>query len=377
MSKLDLKGETRSGKRSIGRILFVSAFVVVVVISVLYNFASLSFMRNYKGFLSFVKNDWQCDAGIGGPGVCDNSSSAVIYNNRNVFWSSGAIYRNATLGKNICGHGKTSTYRNISSERDVMQKDFPLLSRTRLGTYGDSGYEKCLARHVVQGTRFGFNQVGLYCRERFSEAFKQDLKPVLKQRRGGGYWIWKFNVIMQNLKEMKDGDFLVYSDCGNTWFVNEGAKKKMEELLKRVKEHKNGPNLAGYLIPHLEKVWTSKAVFDAFTESPIFNPQNKTQKELINSAIADTRQIEASRLVLQKTNTTMQFFDNLTKLILTNPLRITDEYNKQGGLPDSGFKENRHDQSFFSVGIKLSGGVMFEAENGKDPVKATRNKWNF
>ena len=35
-------------------------------------------------------------------------------------------------------------------------------------------------------------------------------------KRGGGYWIWKFDIILNKLKQINNGDFLVYID----WMYN-------------------------------------------------------------------------------------------------------------------------------------------------------------
>jgi hypothetical protein len=39
--------------------------------------------------------------------------------------------------------------------------------------------------------------------------FKKKFENLLKLPHGGGYWIWKYDVIEQTLEEMKEGDFLV------------------------------------------------------------------------------------------------------------------------------------------------------------------------
>ena len=46
---------------------------------------------------------------------------------------------------------------------------------------------------------------------------------ILKHERGGGYWLWKINIINKTLKEMKDNDILLYMDAGSS--LNYFAKK--------------------------------------------------------------------------------------------------------------------------------------------------------
>eukprot|EP01135_Chromosphaera_perkinsii_P001889 Nk52_evm38s212 gene=Nk52_evmTU38s212 len=291
---------------------------------------------------------------------------------QNVFWAT-KTSNNASM--QVCGHGNEHTYSNITESLSARIKEkFPLLSRTRLVTYGDDKFYKCLARHVAQGTAFGFSQVELYCRGRLADSFMEGLDMVMSQKRGGGYWVWKYHTIMRVLQDMEYGDFMYYSDCGDVIHANDKSRKMLERRLKIVKDHNKGPNIAAFRIGLPEKHWTTKAIFDAFTSYPYFNPQNRTMEEL--KSIADSYQREGGRLIIQKTKATVEFYDHLTKLLLKDPMLITDKYNKAGGLPGSGFKDNRHDQSIMSVGSKLAGALVF-GDKADEPVTVHRKKYEY
>lgn len=44
--------------------------------------------------------------------------------------------------------------------------------------------------------------------------FYRKNKNILNSFRGAGYWLWKPYVILEALNQIKEGDTLIYSDCG-------------------------------------------------------------------------------------------------------------------------------------------------------------------
>ena len=51
--------------------------------------------------------------------------------------------------------------------------------------------------------------------EDLSINFQEKYKELLSLPRGGGFWIWKFDVIEQTMATMQEGHFLVYLDAGS------------------------------------------------------------------------------------------------------------------------------------------------------------------
>ena len=83
-------------------------------------------------------------------------------------------------------------------------------------TYGDDMYKVSRERIVKEALEFGFDTAIAYKPEDFSSEFAETFKDVLKQPRGGGYWIWKWHFILRRLNEIKYGDYLCYLDAGCT-----------------------------------------------------------------------------------------------------------------------------------------------------------------
>lgn len=47
--------------------------------------------------------------------------------------------------------------------------------------------------------------------------FYEKNKAILSQRKGAGFWLWKPYIILNQLKKMKDEDFLFYNDATINW----------------------------------------------------------------------------------------------------------------------------------------------------------------
>ncbi len=148
---------------------------------------------------------------------------------------------------------------------------------------------------------------------------------ILNQKRGHGYWLWKPWVILESLKKINEGDFLIYADSGS--FIIDDVKplinlcKKKNGILVFENEHQ-------YINIH----WTKKAAFEIM---------NANTEEYWKHTQAD-----AAFLVVQKNNFTVKFIKEWLEYG-TNPMLITDEPSPSGNY-DS-FIEHRHDQSILSI----------------------------
>ena len=49
-------------------------------------------------------------------------------------------------------------------------------------------------------------------------------EEILKNKKGAGFWIWKHQIIKQQLEKVNDGDIVVYSDAGSSLNLNAGNK---------------------------------------------------------------------------------------------------------------------------------------------------------
>jgi len=216
------------------------------------------------------------------------------------------------------------------------------------GTKTPYDFTFALERIKKEAIKSGFfNYVKVYNPEDLDKDFKIDYQDILKLRRGGGYWIWKPQIIKQMLNEIDENDIIVYLDAGST--VNKDGKVRFDEYIKLLNESEYGfmafesGSGRNYMIQEL---------IDYFHTHICQKDLELTDKNYI-----------ATHLVIQKNNHSKLIIDEFFKIMEADPNLITDKYNNSNSnkkYPD--FKDSRHDQSIFSLLFKVYGCVKV-----KDP----------
>jgi len=180
--------------------------------------------------------------------------------------------------------------------------------------------------------------------------FKMKYNETLTQLRGGGYWIWKYKIIKERLKDIDEGDFLIYCDAGCT--VNPQGNKRFYEYLDMLNNSKYGI----IYMKHNSRlnVWTNKEIFQYFNKSP----ENKIGFE--SSCCPGV-------LIVQKKPHIDLILNEFKKLLDYDQKLITDYYSNN---QKSCFKENRHDQSIFTFLFIKFGAVIINS----DEINVVGNK---
>jgi len=81
-------------------------------------------------------------------------------------------------------------------------------------TYSSGNMEKSAELARTSALKYGADQSVIYHPEDIDKDYYLDYEHILSQPRGAGYWLWKPYFIEANLKDMKDGDMLLYTDAG-------------------------------------------------------------------------------------------------------------------------------------------------------------------
>ena len=210
-------------------------------------------------------------------------------------------------------------------------------------TYGNVVYERAKKRICDEAKNFcNFSSISDYGPENLDAEFKEKFKHILSQSKGGGYWIWKPYIIYKKLQEIKEGEYLLYMDAGCT-FNNSGFPRFREYI--SMLENSDTP-LLSFQMNHLpEKHYTTDKVFEHFGIT--FNSKIKNTGQIVGG-IQFIRKCEYTKNIIKKWLDTLYQDSNL----FTNYYKCTRE----------DFRDNRHDQSIFSVIRKLYGSVYLEDE---------------
>lgn len=187
-----------------------------------------------------------------------------------------------------------------------------------------------------------FFSVEVFGPQNLEKEFKYKFNSILGLKKGGGYWLWKLNIIENKLKKINDEDYLIYIDSGCT--INNKGIERLNDYINLLKNSNLG--IISFQLTHLEKIWTIKEIFNYF----------KINNEL---NILNSGQYMATILIMKKNKHLLNILDSWSKLINHDSLLITDHYNNN---QESYFKDNRHDQSILSIIRKIEGSIILKDE---------------
>ena len=87
-------------------------------------------------------------------------------------------------------------------------------------SYANNKFKKNQERLNKSANKYGVNNIISYNEIHLKRTkFYNKYRHILDKKRGAGYWLWKPFFIYKTMKQLDDGDILIYSDSG-TIFIN-------------------------------------------------------------------------------------------------------------------------------------------------------------
>ena len=114
-------------------------------------------------------------------------------------------------------------YRYIKKkiQKNIFNKNIG--DKLHLISYGSGKFSEAIKRIFKEADNTNwFYSITTYDKKDLSLSFKNEFSEILKEERGDGYWIWKFDIILRKLNELNEDDFLIYLDSGCT--INPNGK---------------------------------------------------------------------------------------------------------------------------------------------------------
>ena len=231
------------------------------------------------------------------------------------------------------------------------------MSKIHFITYGNATFTSALNRITSEANKCGwFDSVTPFKYEDLTYEFKKKYKSILSNSKGGGFCIWKYDIIINKLNQINDSDILIYLDSGCT--INEKAEERYQEYIEMLKNSDEA--IISFICKNAyEKHFTSKELFNFFeidSESDIFK---------------NSRQFVATVLIMKKCEKLFNILNDFKRVLNEKPNYFYQKSNNQY----SEFKEIRHDQSVFSLIRKIHGSIEIEDESyikpfgGKESLK--------
>lgn len=200
--------------------------------------------------------------------------------------------------------------------------------------FADSRLQKSINRLKNEVKDFKMiDEVYFYTEKDFDPYFKKEFHPI-RHLRGYGYWKWKPYFVKKIFDQINVDDIVIWSDVGNIFNIR--GEQRFKEYLNMVRKNKTGI-LYFRQEGNVEKLWTKGDLFKFFNvyEDP---------------AYTDSYQAWAGCFILRKTDMSQQLVDRWYDIHMNHYDLTTDKRSQVPNL--SGFRENRHDQSVFSLLVK-------------------------
>ena len=198
-----------------------------------------------------------------------------------------------------------------------------------------------------------FNHIKLYTFENLKsdpEFYNKHFDFILKNERGCGYWLWKPYLIHKNIQDMKNGDILLYLDCGCELDIRN--RMKIAEMFHLVNKYKLITSST-----QIELMWNKMDLL--------------VELQMLQNEYLITPQKQAGAIVLLVCDETRKLVKDWYNIASSNKYHFIDD-TPSIRQNINGFNEHRHDQSIFSLLVKKYG--LSNQLNICDYVSYERNK---
>lgn len=208
-----------------------------------------------------------------------------------------------------------------------------------------------LSRILRQAESMGVfgKRIRVWTEDDLDDDFKDRMaKRLLSGSRGYGYWCWKPQIVLQMMREMSDGDVLLYADAG--CHLNPNGLRRLMEYFELTRRHgivafqarSMDESRRGCLSQHFlpDGKWCKGDLLDFFGVRS-------------NENIIASGQIGGTVFLVRKDEAAIRFFKEFRQVFYDHFELCDDSPSVSANLP--GFVENRHDQSVLSIMGKLHG----------------------
>jgi hypothetical protein len=208
-------------------------------------------------------------------------------------------------------------------------------------TYGDTAFSKSRERICKEAKKlYLFDSIHAYTeldRERWFVSAPEATRRVLEQNRGGGYWIWKPFCVSERLSEIGEHDVLLYADSGCQININQTTIDNLIKLVQDTVNHESG--ILRFENRFYERAWTKRDVYNRIYPEAF----HRTREH----------QLSANRFIMVNKDSATAHIEEWKSYVWEDPSLFDDSPSRTENAPE--FKENRHDQSVFSLISKRRG----------------------
>ncbi len=202
--------------------------------------------------------------------------------------------------------------------------------------YANKPWENAQKLNSKMALKYGAEKVIEYTPEDIDATFLEENKDVLNQKRGNGYYLWKPYIIADAFEKTQRDDYIVYTDAGSVFIRN------FLPLIDIMREKKL--DVMAFCNCEKEINWSKR---DALILMGMDNPQTLQSNQFCGGYVIVRNCEEAKRLITEWVR------------YAKDERIVTDNANVMGYENYSEFRENRHDQTVWSLLCKKNGVPAF------------------
>jgi hypothetical protein len=233
---------------------------------------------------------------------------------------------------------------------------------SRLGFYLRNPRERLQRQAEAMG--FFGDRIKIWTEADLDGDFREKMKShLIHGSRGYGYWCWKPQIVLQLLREMNEGDILLYVDVG--CHLNPEGIDRLKEYFELAEKY----GIVGFQARQIDD-----ALHNDFSTHFLLD-REWCKGDLLdyfgvrhNSSIVNSGQIGSGIFLVKKSAAAVRFFEEFRQVYFDRYELCDDSPSISPNLP--GFIENRHDQSIFSLLVKRNGvftlsSLEYDPKNGR------------
>lgn len=218
--------------------------------------------------------------------------------------------------------------------------------------FADSRLKNSSARLLKQAKKMEiFDSVKDFSELNLTNDFKVKFSDKLViGTRGYGYWVWKPEIILNELLLMEDGEILLYMDAGS--HLNKKGKDRLSQYFEMARDDASG-------ILAFDTSYPLESVMGRYTERHLWDAHIHQNFKFIKADALDyfgvlnddnflrSPIIEAGHIIICKNNNSISLLKEWLDTAYHDFSLFDDSKSKIPNL--SGFIEHRHDQAIFSI----------------------------
>ena len=83
--------------------------------------------------------------------------------------------------------------------------------------YADKSFQKAQKLNLETAKKWGADRTIAYMPEDMDTAFRERNQAILSAIKGNGFYLWKPYFLNKAYQELKEGDYLIYTDAGSIY----------------------------------------------------------------------------------------------------------------------------------------------------------------